>query len=301
MNQYETQRQSDDESGQKGDLKMKLSFLTYLFQRYPLQEAFARGAEIGFEGIEIWGARPHAYCWDMDESALNDIRSWSREYGLAVSMYVPEIIAYPYSLVSRLKKEREDTAAYLVRSLECAAEMGTDKMQITAPHPGYGRNREEVWEQLIEGLSVVAKRAEELGVNMVLEHLSYSEGGNVLDTCDNICRAISEVGSPALVSMIDVVPPFLANEPYAEYFEKLGGRLQYLHLCNNDGVTEVHDPLDQGVIPLQEFFCTVRRFGYNGWSSIELLAPYFRDPEMYLRHSYTVLCDLLEEAGIARG
>ena len=103
--------------------------------------------------------------------------------------------------------------------------------------------------------------------------------------------------------MIDVVPPFLANEPYAECLEKLGEKMDYMHLCNNDGVTEVHTPLDDpnGVLPLKDFFRVIKRYGYNGWASIELLAPYFREPEMYLAGSIKYLESILDEVGIARG
>lgn len=277
---------------------MKLSFLTLLFKRFPLEYAFKVGSYMGFDGIEIWGGRPHAYQPDMDESAVKELLGWKKKYGLEVSMFVPEILSYPYSMVSRVENERKDAVAYLKKSVELAAAMGTDRIQITAPHPGYMRDRKEVWDQLVYGLGELSRTAEPLGVKVIIEHLSYSEGGNLLDTCDNICQVIEDVGSSALVSMIDVVPPFLANEPYSEYFEKLGDKMAYLHLCNNDGVTEVHDPLDMGVLPLTDFFRVVKRYGYNDWASIELLTPYWRDPEMYLQGSYQYLLKMLDEVGI---
>ena len=140
-------------------------------------------------------------------------------------------------------------------------------------------------------------------LKVIIEHLSYSEGGDLLTTADDLVKVIRDVNRPALYSMIDVVPPFLANEPYAECLEKLGEKMDYLHLCNNDGVTEVHTPLDDpnGVLPLKDFFRVIKRYGYNGWASIELLAPYFREPEMYLAGSIKYLESILDEVGIARG
>ena len=181
--------------------------------------------------------------------------------------------------------------------------MGTDRIQITAPHPGYMVDKDEAWEHLVYGLTKISERAGELGVRVIIEHLSYSEGGNLLTTADDLVKIIKDVDRPALCSMIDVVPPFLANEPYSEYFEKLGDKMIYLHLCNNDGVTEVHTPLDDpnGVLPLKDFFKVVKRYGYNDWASIELLTPYWRDPEMYLAGSLEYLEKLLREVGIDRG
>ena len=181
--------------------------------------------------------------------------------------------------------------------------MGTERIQITAPHPGYLVNKDEVWEHLVYGLTKISDRAGELGVKVIIEHLSYSEGGDLLTTADDLVKVIRDVNRPALYGMIDVVPPFLANEPYAECLEKLGEKMDYLHLCNNDGVTEVHTPLDDpnGVLPLKDFFRVIKRYGYNGWASIELLAPYFREPEMYLAGSIKYLESILDEVGIARG
>lgn len=155
-------------------------------------------------------------------------------------------------------------------------------MMVTVPHPGYGRKKQECWDQMIDGLGLICQRAETLGVDIVLEALTYHEGGNLLTSVDDLVKAIEEVGSCRLKSMIDLVPPFIANEPISEYFQKLGDCCRYLHLCNSDGISEFHERLGQGLIPLQDCMQIAKRYGYDGWCSIELLTPYFRDPELYL-------------------
>ena len=281
---------------------MKFAFLTYQFARYPLEYCFRMAKEYGFEGVEVWGARPHAYAPDMDREAVNAVLGWKKQYGIEVSMFTPEILAYPYSLVSASQKERRETIDYLIRSVETAAAIGTDKMQITAKHPGYGRDREEVWDMLTEGVGALCRRAEQVGVDVIMESLSPSEG-NVITTADDIAALQRRVGSHALCTMIDVVPPFIANEPYSEYFDKLGDTMRYVHICNGDGATEFHMQLDDpaGVIPLTDFFRVLKRNHYDGWCSTELLAPYFRDPELYLSQSGRAIRRICGESGIIRG
>ena len=281
---------------------MKFSFLTYQFARYPLEYCFKMAKEYGFEGVEVWGARPHAYAYDMDAEAVQRVLEWKKTYGVEVSMFTPEILAYPYSLTSASEKERRETEDYLIRSVETAAAIGTDKMQITAKHPGYGRKREEVWDVLTEGVGKLCQRAEQLGVDIILESLSPSEG-NTITNADDILALQKRVNSKALCTMIDVVPPFIANEPYSEYFDKLDGTMKYVHLCNSDGATEFHMQLDDpsGVLPLADFMRILKRNGYDGWCSTELLAPYFRDPELYLSQSMRCIDRICEEAGIVRG
>ncbi len=142
-----------------------------------------------------------------------------------------------------MEKERRETIEYLLKSVETAARLGTGKMQITAKHPGYGVKRETVWEYLEEGTSILCRRAGELGVDIILESLSPSEG-NTITCVDDILQLQERVKSPALCAMIDMVPPFIANEPYSDYLERLGASMKYVHICNGDGATEFHMQLD---------------------------------------------------------
>lgn len=280
---------------------MRFSFLTYQFARYPLEYSFLMAKEYGFEGVEIWGARPHAYAWDMDDSRIKEILDLKRQYGLEVSMYTPELLAYPYNLVSADKKEREETVSYLKRSLEAAAAMGTKAMQITVKHPGYGRDRQQVWQLLKDALQELCHKAEKEQVAIILESLTPSEG-NVITCVDDIVQIQRMVDSPYLRTMIDVVPPFIANEPYAEYFDKLNGTMNYVHICNSDGRTEFHSRLNDrdGVIPLCDFFHILKRHGYDGWCSLELLAPYFGEPELYLAEASRMIAEICKTAHIER-
>lgn len=278
---------------------MKFAFLSYQFSRYPLEYCFQMAKEYGFQGVEVWGARPHAYAYDMDNQRIRQILDWKKEYGVEVSMFTPEILAYPYNLVSADAKEREETVAYLERSLEVARGIGTNKMQITIKHPGYGRSRKEIWNVMEDSLNRLCRKAEKEGVDIILESLSPSEG-NVITCADDIVQIQERVQSKTLCSMIDVVPPFIANEPYSEYFDKLGATMKYVHICNSDGKTEFHMQLNDsaGQIPLIDFFRILKRNKYDGWCSTELLAPYFRDPELYLSESMRAIKDICMKAGI---
>ena len=266
---------------------MKLSFLSYVFNRFPLKYCFQTAQLYGFEGVEIWGARPHAYPYDMDAEAIADVLKWKKQYGLDVSMYCPEIITYPYGFASRLEKERNETLAYLLHAVEVAAAMGTERMQVTVPHPGYLRDKDEAWNQAADGLRSLSRRAGELGVKIVLEQLTYSEGGNLITTADDVVKMLKDVNEPALVSMLDNVPTFVANEPFSECFDKLGDKIDYVHIGNSDGYSEVHLRLDEydGQIPLADFFTVLKRVGYQGWVSMEMQAPYFKGPgALHCRH-----------------
>ena len=136
---------------------MQLSFLSYLFRRFPLEYSFAAAGRYGFDGVEIWGARPHAYPPDLDAGEIADIRRAARENRVRISAYTPELLAYPYNLVSPLEKEREETQRYLARALEIAAELEAERVLFTLPHPGYAARREKVLAEAVQRLKQLRK------------------------------------------------------------------------------------------------------------------------------------------------
>ncbi|GAH45931.1 unnamed protein product, partial [marine sediment metagenome] len=74
---------------------MKLSQSTFVYFNYPLKEAVTRIAEAGYQGVEVWGGRPHAYRNDLTEAELKDIRSLIEDKGVEVSAFIPAQFRYP--------------------------------------------------------------------------------------------------------------------------------------------------------------------------------------------------------------
>ena len=126
----------------------------------------------------------------------------------------------------------------------------------------------------------------------MLETLSPSES-SVVTTADEAVSLIAEVGSKAMITMMDLIPPLIANEPISNYFELPGQRMEYVHICNSNGTDEFHSRLDDGVIPMRDVFTLLKRRGFKGWCSLELLNPYFKDPELYLAHSKRLIDEYL--------
>ena len=48
-------------------MPMKFSQSSFVYLNYPLQEAIRRLHQYGYQGVEIWGGRPHAYRHDLDD------------------------------------------------------------------------------------------------------------------------------------------------------------------------------------------------------------------------------------------
>ena len=120
---------------------MKLSFLSTLYMRYPLEKAFEAAARQGYDGVEVWGGRPHAYGPDVDEERAEEIRGYAEKYNLEIPMFCAELLSYPYNIATTDPKERRDTVDYLKKSIDAAARIGTPRMQVACGHAGYGTSR----------------------------------------------------------------------------------------------------------------------------------------------------------------
>lgn len=279
---------------------MKLSILSNMFIRFPIEKVFEMVSAIGFDGLEVCGVRPHCYAYDMDEGRCAMIRELKEQYHLEIPMYSPELLMYPYNLSSPYKKEREDTVAYVKRCIEAAKAMGTPRMQLTCGHAGYFSDRKETLANLKDSLQRAAEHAEKYGIDLVVEALTIMESNTVV-MLDTLVELFDEIGSPRLKGMIDSAMVMTNWEPLDDYFGKLGNRLSYLHWGDNKGISERHYPIGDGIIDAQSFFDIVHRHGYDGWVSVELFGEFIREPEMHAGREYRLLREVLSKYSQDKG
>ena len=245
-------------------------------------------ARNGFDGIEICGIRPHAYAYDMNETRCAEIRSLAERLGIEISMYTPEVLMYPYNVSSPYKKEREDTIAYLKKSIDVAKALGTTRMQVNSGHPGFLIDRKEAMDHAAEVMSPVCEYAEEKGVDIIFECLTLMESSTIV-LVDNFLDLQRRIWSPRLKSMLDSAMVMTNWEPVDLYFEKLGDSLRYVHWGDSHGGNERHLEAGMGRIDPESFFRIIRNHGYDGWVSLELYGEYIREPEMHSLRELNVL------------
>ena len=52
---------------------MRFSQSSFVYLNYPLKQAIRRLRQFGYQGIEVWGGRPHLYRHDLD-AELDSLR-----------------------------------------------------------------------------------------------------------------------------------------------------------------------------------------------------------------------------------
>jgi fructoselysine 3-epimerase len=261
---------------------LKISMFTSGFMRYPLERAFKEAHNCGYDGIEIWGGRPHAYAPDLRDGDLEKIIKFSRDYNLPIVGYTPETNAYPFNLMAPEAKMRREAVKYVKLCLEMAKEMGAGFTLISSGHAGNCTDIEENWRVFLEIIHELAEHAEKVGQDLILEALTPYES-NLITRADDLVKVLREVKSPRLKTMVDVVPPFVLNEPVMDYFYKLGDKLAHIHLIDSDGKSDTHILPGDGVMPLRQLLATIREYGYDKYYTIELVTAYINEPALFAR------------------
>jgi fructoselysine 3-epimerase len=247
--------------------------------RLPLEHAFKDAERFGYDGIEVWGGRPHAYAYDLKEAGVDEIIRFSSEYSIPVIGYTPEMNMYPYNMMVESESMRRDSLDYVKVAMDMAVEMGAGFTLISAGHAGYLATRDMYWPRLLENLRELADYAEEVDMDLVLEPLTTYES-NVVVTCDDLVAALAEVDNDRLFGMCDICPPFCNHEPIMSYFFKLGDRLRHMHIIDSDGKSDAHMMPGEGKIPLKQLFKEIEETDYDGYCTIELVSACINEPSM---------------------
>ena len=275
---------------------MKIAFLSVLFKRYPLERAFQVAKEQGYDGVEIWGGRPHAYPFDGDETLYSSIRRLQDQYQLEVPMFTPELLSYPFNISSSDPKTWEETERYLKKSIDFAEGIGCPRVMFAMGHAGFGTKKSENMLHVVSVIRKMADYANQADVNIILEAVTHMESNTVV-FLDDLLEILQEVNCPHVKAMLDTVTPCVHWETYTDYFERLGEKLDYIHFVDCDGEGFHHYPIGEGRLPMEALVRIIKKNHYDGWLSSEIISPYLADPELYAARELRTIKKLLEEEG----
>lgn len=275
---------------------MKIGMFTSGYQRNPLEHCFIDAKRFGYDYIELWGGRPHAYAPDLKAGDINEIRRLIDRYEMPVRGYTPEHNAYPYNYMIGTEAMRQDAVEYLKLSMDMAKEMGADFVLISAGHAGYGTPYQEIWERFFKTVRELTHYAEETDIKLIMETMTVYET-NVMRSVNDYARVFEEIDSPNLVGMCDIVAPFTQGESIMDYFDKLGDKMYHMHLVDAVADSDSHMIPGEGQIPFPELIKELKEIDYKGTATIELVTNYINEPRMYARRAVENVRAMMKAAG----
>lgn len=276
---------------------MKISFFTNSLHRWPIEKSFEVASKFGYDGIEIWGGRPHAYAPDMRPEDIQKIKDLSAKYNLPIVSFEPEMTC----LLWRDQRWIDESMEYFRQCIDFCKAIGCPYMVMAALQCSYEYSTDEDWAQFIKYMKELAAYSESVdGVTMILETVTPWEG-NILIRSDDTVRALKEINSPKVKAMLDLAAPLTVGEPSSNYFEKLGKDLVHVHLVDCKKDVEDHLILGDGELPVEEVLSMLDSYGYDGYCSVELFDEYRTEPILFNQRAIRAIRQSLENVGLKQG
>ena len=276
---------------------LKVGMFTSGYQRNPLEHCFMDAKEYGYDYIELWGGRPHAYAPDLKAGDINEVRRLIEKYEMPVLGYTPEHNAYPYNYMIGSEAQRRDAVDYLKLSLEMAKEMGCGICTYKPANGGYLATYDQLWGRLEKNIQELGDYAAKLEIKLVVEALTPYES-NFFTRANDLVELFRRVDNPYVVGMCDIVPPFVQHESIMAYFDKLGNKMDHMHIIDGENGSDTHMIPGEGNIPIKEMLYEMKRIGYDKTATLELVTNYINEPRFYAKRAIDNMRELMAEAGI---
>jgi len=271
---------------------MKTSCSAFVYCNYELADALRRIAAAGFDGVDFWGGRPHAYRRDLSEAEIRGLRAVLAETHLGVASFIPAQFRYPTSLCSPNDTIRNDSVTYIQDSIITAAGLGAPVVSVCPGHTLHGQGLADGWARLADSLNRICEVALRYGIRIALEPADRYET-DLMQTTGEGLRMCHELGHANLGVLLDNGHAYAVGESCVQAVRSLGDRLFHVHVDDNNGQRDQHLIPGDGAFDFPPFIAALRSVGYDGYLCAELSWDYTVDPDPAVQKTARRLRDMI--------
>jgi len=275
-----------------------ISVMSVQYWHYSFEYFLDSMQKCGLKNIELWAGAPH-YCFEdygTRQEANRKIARMRRQIedrGMQVIMLTPEQLNYPVNLAGRDDNYRQKSIHYFTRYMEDALEFGTNRLFVTSGWGLLDEPREDAWKRSIDSMQILSQKAQQLGVELIVEQLQPYES-NLVNTWQDMDRLLNEVNSDSLQCCVDVVAMAVVNDNLETFFEHLGSKIKHIHFA--DGNPSGHYVWGDGTLPMMDYIHTLEQHNYTGYLTLEINdSIYWDDPHTSIERTAQYLRKFLPE------
>ncbi len=177
--------------------RMNIGLSSFLFVYSTLGDAIRKTAEAGYDAIDIWGGRPHAYRKDLAPDEILQVNALLGQHHLGVASFIPAQFRYPTCLCSCNETIRQDSVAYILDAIETAVALRAPVVSVCPGHTIHGQPQRDAWGKLEESLEVICQRAGQRGLLIALEPADAYET-DLMNTVTEAMTMVEELDFPNL-------------------------------------------------------------------------------------------------------
>jgi len=266
-------------------MPLTLAFSSNAYLDVPVEEAIARIAAAGYQGIELLADVPHAWPAGLLEIQKETIRRAIREHGLTIS----NINAFMMNAVADPRQPywhpgwtdpdphyRAIRREHTKRALRLASELGATSI---STEPGGelapGQSREEAETIFYDEIMPVLDVAASCNVTLLVE----PEPGLLIETFEQYLAFARRVDHPSLGLNFDVGHAYCVNDDPVAWIPRLVGHTRHYHV-EDIAATRVHHHLvpGEGAIDFSGVLTAIAQHTPDLWVTVELY-PYRDRPD----------------------
>ncbi|RKY00521.1 sugar phosphate isomerase/epimerase [Candidatus Poribacteria bacterium] len=279
-----------------GRFKLSIGSWAYIFGPYesnpiPFDVVVRRLGELGFDGVEVAGFKPHVHPDDYPMKADRDaLRALIKVNGLEVSGLAADFWSGPPPASDEALKD-DAYIKLFKKNLQLCVDLGAPAIRVDTVSPPDaeipGVDRKTAWRRIAELWRECAEIASKFGVKVVWEF----EPGFMFNKPSEVVGLVEEVNHPNFSVLFDTCHAYMcavvgARQPepketlkggVAEFARMLKGKIGHIHLIDSDGTlhdgeTSTHRPFGEGLIDFDEVIpAIVEDAEYKGeWWTIDL-------------------------------
>jgi len=279
-----------------------------------IRKAMNDMASLGFRYIELEGGVVYENLYEVYDHR-KELLEHAESLGLKIINFCPVLP----DIVSMEPARKEKAFKALEKAAELTVFFGADTLQLdsfTPPlefvgeHPykeaiSFGLqlrvkvnlefNWEKFWQNMVNTFRKACDIAENHGLKLILEP---RVGENISNT-DAMLRLIDAVNKDNFGAVLDTGHLHAQKEILPLSVEKLGKKILYVHVSDNDGRDNYHLGLGKGTIDWEGVFLALKKHGFNRYVAIDIGGTGFKgDLDKEVVESKKFLENLLKKLGI---
>jgi len=225
------------------------------------EEKAAKAARLGYDGVELMVRDPAGLDWPAVKATLD-------ANGLGVAQIVTGELfgADGLGLITsdddlhRRTVDRLKTIVDLAAYLDTIVNIGRSRGRLD-----WLDAHERTWDVAMSKLREVVVYAAERGVRIAIEPINRYEADFIHSTADGL-RMIADLGYDNLGLMLDVYHMNIEDPSIEASLASAGDRLWHVHIADSNRCYP-----GSGHLPFDAIFATLRKMGYEGYVSAEIL------------------------------
>jgi len=274
---------------------MKLSFNTFAYgssatwlPAYPLEEVIKRLSKIGYDGIELGAASPHAWPGYLDKKRREEINKILSDHNIVVSSICAPVGGGPgFNPASSNDAERKAFIKLYKECIDLCVDLNSHIIIWVGGWLVYGVSKARGWNLQKEALIECANYAQDKNVTIVIEPIPAD--ADVIETADEALQLMEEIRLPRVKVMFDTFHANHRNEPMADYVRKMGQNLAHVHISDTDRL-----PPGKGNMDFRPLIQTLNDINFNGFLTLEIgFNTRAADPDLYALQGYEYLKSIM--------